>query len=89
MAAFRQLGGFSEEFFAPEEIEFSKRVKRLARQRGQRVVILHQHPLLTSARKAHLYTLGEHMRFLTRVLFLQRQTLRSREACHTWYDGRR
>lgn len=87
--AFRKLGGFSQEFFAAEEIEFSKRLKRLARETGKSVVILHRHPLLTSARKVHLYTLGEHLRFLTRVLFLQRKTLRSREACHTWYDGRR
>jgi glycosyltransferase involved in cell wall biosynthesis len=88
-AAFRELGGFSVEFFAGEEIELSQRLKRLARQKGKQVVILHRHPLVTSARKTHLYTPREHARFLLRALLRQRKTLSSREACHTWYDGRR
>lgn len=88
-AAFRQLGGFSEELFAGEEIELSRRLKRLARQTGKRVVVLHRHPLLTSARKTHLYTAREHLRFLLRVVLMRRKTLSSRQACHTWYDGRR
>ena len=87
--AFHELGGFSQQLFAGEEIEMSQRLKRLARQRGRAVVILHRHPLLTSPRKLHLYTPGEHLRFLLRALLRRRQTLSSREACFTWYDGRR
>jgi glycosyltransferase involved in cell wall biosynthesis len=87
--AFRQLGGFSHELFASEEIEFSKRLKRLARARKKRVIILHRHPILTSARKLHLYTPGEHFAFMVRTVFAGGKTLTSREACHTWYDGRR
>ena len=56
--AFRQVGGFSNELFAGEEIDLSRRLKRLARERKKRIVILHRHPLLTSARKMHLYTPG-------------------------------
>jgi glycosyltransferase involved in cell wall biosynthesis len=88
-ATFRQLGGFSEQFFAGEELELSGRLKRLARETGKKVVVLHRHPLLTSARKTHLYTVGEHLRFLARAVLRRRKTLGSREACHTWYDGRR
>ncbi|HUL51042.1 MAG TPA: glycosyltransferase, partial [Candidatus Nitrosotalea sp.] len=37
---FRQLGGFSEQLFAAEELDFSKRLKTVARDRGLKVVIL-------------------------------------------------
>jgi glycosyltransferase involved in cell wall biosynthesis len=87
--AFRQLGGFSRELFASEEVELSRRLKRLARAQKKRVMILHRHPLLTSGRKLHLYTAREHLMFLMRTVLAGGKTLNSREACHTWYDGRR
>jgi hypothetical protein len=67
----------------------SKRLKKLARVREKRVVILHRHPLITSARKIHLYTPREHAAFMLRTLLAGGKTLTNREACHTWYDGRR
>jgi glycosyltransferase involved in cell wall biosynthesis len=88
-AAFRKVGGFSQELFAAEELELSLKLKRLARERGQRIVILHRHPLVTSGRKAHLYTPWEHIRFLLRTVLVGGKTLNSREACYPWYDGRR
>jgi glycosyltransferase involved in cell wall biosynthesis len=88
-AAFRSLGGFSEAFYAGEEIDFSRRLKRLARRRGRSVVILHRHPLRTSDRKARLYTKREHFWFMLKTLLLGGRTLRDRDACHVWYDGRR
>lgn len=87
--AFRDIGGFSDKLFASEEIEFSKRLKRLARSRKKKIVILHRHPLVTSARKLHLYTAREHLSFMLRTVLCGGKTLTSREACHTWYDGRR
>lgn len=88
-AAFRQVGGFDVNLFATEEIDLSKKLKRLARRAGKRGVILHQHPLVTSARKMDLYTPWEHGRFLFRSAIGLGRTFRSREQCHTWYDGRR
>ncbi len=88
-AAFRQLGGFSQELFASEEIEFSQRLKKLARQQRKQMVILHRHPLITSARKAYLYSNWEHLRFLGKTVLSAGQTLRARDACTVWYDGRR
>jgi glycosyltransferase involved in cell wall biosynthesis len=88
-AAFRELGGFSEELFVSEELEFSRRVKRLARRRGKQVVILARHPLVTSARKTHLYTPGEIRRFLWRAAITRGRARRDRSACAPWYDGRR
>jgi GT2 family glycosyltransferase len=88
-AAFRQIGGFCEELFVSEEIDLSKRLKKLAKRLGKRVVILHRHPLVTSARKIQLYTPWEHLRFLLKTAFCGGRTLRNRAACPIWYDGRR
>ena len=88
-AAFRQVGGFNHEFFAGEELDLSKRLLDLARTSGREIVILHRHPLLTSARKVRLYSSWEHLRFVVRAAFRPGTVMRNREACHTWYDGRR
>ena len=88
-AAFRKLGGFNIELFATEELELSKRLKKLARAEHKRIVILHRHSILTSARKLRLYTPREHFKFMTRTILGGGKTLKSREASHLWYDGRR
>lgn len=87
-ATFRRIGGFSHELFAGEELELSQRLWKVAKESGKQVVILHRHPLVTSARKLRLYTLREHLRLVAR-LSRDRRVLTSREACHLWYDGRR
>lgn len=88
-AAFRKLGGFNNELFAGEELDLSKRLHKLARQTGRQVVILHRHPLVTSARKVRLYSLRELAWFFVRAAFNQKGTLTNRASCHPWYDGRR
>ena len=87
--AFRESGGFSHALYAAEEVELFRRLKKLARARGLRIVVLHRHPLMTSARKATLYTWGEMGRFALRMATSRGQSLRSREGCQPWYDGRR
>lgn len=88
-SAFRALGGFSEELYASEELDFCRRLKRLARRRGRALKILHRHPLRTSDRKIRLYSWRELLPFLGRMLLRPRRTLRSASDCHAWYDGRR
>ena len=88
-AAFREIGGFSNQFYAAEELDLTLRLKRLARKRGKRVVILHRHPLLTSARKATLYSFRETVVFLVKTLLRPKKMLSNREECAIWYDGRR
>ena len=88
-AAFRQVGGFSHEFYAAEELDLSIRLKKLARATGRKVVILHRHPILTSARKMRLYSGRELGGFFLRSIFQHRKTVRDREAAFMWYDGRR
>lgn len=87
--AFRAVGGFSNELFAGEELDLSLRLKAYAKPSGRQIVILHRHPLLTSARKLHLYSQRELFWFFCRAAFSPRRVMRSREACHPWYDGRR
>lgn len=86
---FRDIGGFSTEFFTGEELDLSRRLKRYARKQNKKIVILSKHPLLTSARKMHLYRRGELGRFLLKAFFRPNATMKSREASSPWYDGRR
>ena len=88
-AAFREIGGFSHELYASEEIDLSQRLKKLARGQGRSVVILHRHPLMTSARKVKLYTMREILGLCVRVIFNPRRSVRSRADAFYWYDGRR
>jgi glycosyltransferase involved in cell wall biosynthesis len=88
-AAFRKVGGFSHELFAGEELDLSRRLKRLAQQERKEIVILYRHPLVTSARKMHLYKRREHLLFLAKTVLAGGKTLNNRESCPLWYDGRR
>lgn len=88
-AAFRELGGFSEELYASEELDFFQRLKPLARRLGRNIVILHRHPLQTSDRKVRLYSWGELLGFAARVVLHPRRALRNAADCGAWYDGRR
>lgn len=88
-AAFRTVGGFNLSLYASEELDLSQRLKKLARQEGRKVVILHRHPLITSARKLRLYSGRELLCFFGRATLRPGKILRSREACSPWYDGRR
>lgn len=88
-AAFRAVGGFSDELFASEEIDLFRRLKRAARRARRRIVILHRHPLATSGRKFELYSPGEIVGFVLRTMLTGGRTLRRADGCPVWYDGRR
>jgi glycosyltransferase involved in cell wall biosynthesis len=88
-AAFQEVGGFDLQFYASEEIELSRRLKKLARKRKKKVVILHRHPLITSSRKMTLYSRSEYARFLVRNALSLGRNLKSPKHCFPWYDGRR
>jgi glycosyltransferase involved in cell wall biosynthesis len=88
-ASFQEIGGFDTNLYASEEINLSKRLKRLAREKRRKLIILHRHPLATSDRKLHLYSYGEYLRFLIRTVWHWGGTVKDRKACHIWYDGRR
>jgi len=88
-AAFREAGGFNEALYASEEVDLFRRLKRLARARGRTIEILHRHPLRTSERKLRLYTFRDFLSFLVKTALTGGRTLRTRDDCKVWYDGRR
>ncbi len=88
-AAFRKIGGFNTEFFVGEELDLAKRLHKLARETGRKIIILHRHPILTSDRKVRLYTPWELLRFMLRAGFRPKTVMKNKEACYAWYDGRR
>lgn len=85
--AFETVGGFDERLYASEEIDLSRKLKRLGRRRNQRVEIIADQVLLTSGRKVRLYSKWEMTRLLAQSLFLPWLTMRRRQ--NFWYDGRR
>ncbi|MFP4381867.1 MAG: glycosyltransferase [Candidatus Sumerlaeia bacterium] len=86
---FQAIGGFDENFFAGEEVDLSRRLKRICRKKRLRFRILAKHPLLTSARKEELYSTWELFGFAFRFLILPKRTLKRRKDCSIWYDGKR
>jgi len=89
-AAFFEVGGFDLQFFAGEELDLALRLQKVVgRRERQRTIILHRHPLVTSARKLKLYRKREMGRFLLKSIFRPMKTAGSREECAMWYDGRR
>ncbi len=87
--AFRDVGGFTQELYAAEEIRLSKHLKRWGRDRNLQFGILTQHPLETSARKVALYSAQEIAAQILRVLLHPRRTLQDKKRLTVWYDGRR
>jgi len=72
-----------------EDLELSRRLKKLAGETGKRLVILHRHPVLTSARRARRFTLRTRSRILFCLIFDPHHTTTSRDAARSWQDGRR
>ena len=81
--AFEAVGGFDERYYATEELVLSKALKR----RGRMVIV--REPVLTSGRKARLYTFGDLRRLLWRYALRGESFVQRRENLHMWYDGRR
>jgi glycosyltransferase involved in cell wall biosynthesis len=80
--AFVAVGGFNEEVFVAEELILSQALK----QQG-RFVILRER-VLTSARKAHHYGLGEMLVLTAKVALGGRRAIRRREGLELWYQRR-
>ncbi len=86
---FRALGGFSDQMYFAEEIEFSGRVGEWAAKEKMRFVILRKHRILTSDRKAHLYKVRDWLRLVWRFIQSPRRAVRGKDKPDIWYDGRR
>ena len=87
--AFREIGGFDESFYVAEEIALSRQLKKLARRRGLKFLILSKHPMQTSARKMELYTDWEIARQFLGLCLQPFRAPRDKNKLNFWYDGRR
>ncbi|MBA4141879.1 MAG: glycosyltransferase [Nitrosospira sp.] len=87
--AFHEVGGFNQELYAADEITLSQQLKQWGRKRGLQFVILRGHPLETSSRKVLLYSAGEMLGQILRVLLHPRRSLQDKKQLPIWYDGRR
>ena len=89
--AFRAIDGFSLEFFVGEELDLSRRLAKWGKRQTprRRVRVMGGVPLLTSGRKARLYSWGESARFLGQVVLSPFGTMKRKDRCDIWYDGRR
>lgn len=82
--AFEAVGGFSERVYASEEIWLSRAVKRWGRPRGLPFLILRDHPVLTSGRKAAWYPTPVLLAVAIGLLVCP-VLVRSRRFCWLWY----
>jgi glycosyltransferase involved in cell wall biosynthesis len=87
--AFRDIGGFSTELYAAEEIQFSQDLKRWGKARGLAFAILNTKRHVSSGRKFYLYSWAEILRHLFRGLVFTRSTLRDHKKLDIFYGGRR
>ena len=87
--AFREIGGFSLNLFAAEEVVFSEALKRWARSRRQQVIILRRQAHVSSGRKFRLYSRKKLLWDVLRNLLHPGQALRERKRLDFFYDGRR
>ena len=82
--AFEAVGGFSERVYASEEIWLSRALKRWGRRRGLPFVILRDHPVVTSGRKARWYPAPVILAVAIALLLCPFLVL-SRRFCFVWY----
>ncbi len=81
--AFEAAGGFDEQYYVCEEIFMSVSLKK----RGLFVVL--SEPVLTSGRKARMYTASQLAAITARVLLSGPRAMRHKQGLGLWYDSRR
>ncbi|MBI5059859.1 glycosyltransferase [candidate division KSB1 bacterium] len=81
------LGGFDENLYALEDVEFARRLRKEARRRGMRIATLTNRPILTSTRKLRLRRGSELIRWFTLGLLRPRKYLTRREYWDAIYYG--
>ena len=81
--AWVDTGGFDENYYAGEEIFFSKKLKLWGRARGLKFKVFTHTPILTSARKFEWY--GQRELLLTILRMTRPGAINSREQCGLWY----
>jgi len=88
-AVFKEIGGFNPEIFFGEDLELGSRLEKVAREMGKQFVILHRHPIVTSARRFPEYSVLTPVKVLYHILFKPTVFTANRQQARRWYDGSR
>jgi glycosyltransferase involved in cell wall biosynthesis len=81
--AFEATGGFDEELFASEEINFSMALRREGK------FVLLREPVMTSGRKLRTYSFWEALGLLLSFMIGGPSSMKSRDKLDLWYGPRR
>jgi glycosyltransferase involved in cell wall biosynthesis len=87
--AFRDIGGFSEEHYLFEEADFVARLKEHGATRGQKFIVLHEHPFSTSGRRGIGKGFWWWARFALRLSLFHERSVRDRKFAQDWYKAER
>jgi len=82
--AWEETGGFNEEYYAAEELFFSRAIKQWCRKKKLKFRIITDCSVLTSARKLHWNS--QFKLFFIMLSLLRPGALKSREGCSFWYQ---
>lgn len=82
--AFEEIGKFSDAIYAAEELHLSRKLRKLAKQRGQQFVIQTAAPVVTSSRKLEWYSPSQMV--LQFFMLLLPGATYSKRMCGMWYD---
>ncbi len=98
--AFQELGGFSQDLYAYEEVDFVIRLKRYGSLRNQKFTVIHRYPVVTSGRKGEYHFSVIFILFVSNFLAIfffglhfllpkrLRANVRSGRFLDYWYRGR-
>ncbi len=84
-SAFHELDGFSQDYFAAEEVEYCIRLNRLGQRLAKRMIILNE-PVMSSGRKVRALYTWENLRHGLNTIATSGDTLKQRGNCMYWYD---
>lgn len=87
--AFREIGGFSEEHYLFEELDFVVRLKKYAGPLAQRFVILHKHPFSTSGRRGIGHGFWWWAGFALQLSLFHKRSVRDETFARRWYKAQR
>jgi glycosyltransferase involved in cell wall biosynthesis len=87
--AFLETGGFSEEHYLFEEVDFVGRLKKCGARRGQTFLILHKHPFSTSGRRGVGKGFWWWAKFAFKLSLFHDRAVRDKTFAQTWYKAER
>jgi glycosyltransferase involved in cell wall biosynthesis len=86
-ADFENMGGYSEELYAAEDVQFAYDLKKLGRATGRpRFVVRHDAAIITSMRKPDQFGFWHITWRILRMAVGMQRKIRDKRYCDLWYD---